>query len=386
MGKTNLRIDTRRALKDGTYPVQIKVGYGTNIYINTGIYLTPEEWDDRAQLCIGSRAKIINKILGQSLTRIINRLLELRSTGQYNNYTRAQLRQMLIDLSLDAPTVDVPTVADYTARQMEGRTGTTLSNYRYMLAKLNEYDDAAKLTMQDLTAAWWEGFDRHMRTTLKHNSVVAFLKCLKAVVRAAERDGATVNPAYRYIDVKSKETAMRNLTLEDLRKIRDAEMPEAHTPYRDAFMLSFYLIGINAADLLTLKKTDVVNGRVVYIRAKTGRRYSIKIEPEAQAILDKYATPAGDPRLLSFGGNKIGSFASAVIRALDNVVSGATWYYARYTWANLAIDLDVPKDIISEALGHNHGAAVTGVYIRYTLDKIDDANRKVLDYVANGDN
>lgn len=31
MAKSNLRLDTRRALKDGTYPVQICVGYGTNI-------------------------------------------------------------------------------------------------------------------------------------------------------------------------------------------------------------------------------------------------------------------------------------------------------------------------------------------------------------------
>ena len=31
MAKSTLRLDTRRALKDGTYPVQIVVGHGTNI-------------------------------------------------------------------------------------------------------------------------------------------------------------------------------------------------------------------------------------------------------------------------------------------------------------------------------------------------------------------
>ena len=47
MGKTTLRVDTRRPFKDGTYPVQVKVGYGTNLYLATGIYLPKEDWDER---------------------------------------------------------------------------------------------------------------------------------------------------------------------------------------------------------------------------------------------------------------------------------------------------------------------------------------------------
>ena len=60
---------------------------------------------------------------------------------------------------------------------------------------------------------------------------------------------------------------------------------------------------------------------------------------------------------------------------------GLTWYWARYSWANYAVDLDIPKDIISEALGHKHGSNVTGIYIKYSLNKIDAANRRVIDYL-----
>ena len=58
-----------------------------------------------------------------------------------------------------------------------------------------------------------------------------------------------------------------------------------------------------------------------------------------------------------------------------------SWYWARYSWATYAADLDIPKDTISEALGHSHGAKVTGIYIKYNRDKVDAANRKVIDYV-----
>jgi hypothetical protein len=55
MGRSSLRLDTRRALKDGTYPVQIKVGYGTNLYLPTGIYLEAKDWDARLQICTDAR-------------------------------------------------------------------------------------------------------------------------------------------------------------------------------------------------------------------------------------------------------------------------------------------------------------------------------------------
>lgn len=61
-----------------------------------------------------------------------------------------------------------------------------------------------------------------------------------------------------------------------------------------------------------------------------------------------------------------------------------TSYWARYSWATYAADLDIPKDTISEALGHVHGSKITGVYIKFSRDKIDAANRKVIDYVLHG--
>ena len=55
--------------------------------------------------------------------------------------------------------------------------------------------------------------------------------------------------------------------------------------------------------------------------------------------------------------------------------------WGRYSWATYAADLDIPKDTISEALGHVHGSKITGVYIKFSRDKIDEANRKVIDYI-----
>lgn len=131
------------------------------------------------------------------------------------------------------------------------------------------------------------------------------------------------------------------------------------------------------ADLLALPKDCIVNGRLHYKRAKTGKNYSILVQPEAQAIIDKYP---GKTHLLSFA-EKVSCFRYNCNDLLNKLENGLTWYWARYSWANYAVDLDIPKDTISEALGHKHGSAVTGIYIKYSLDKVDKANRQVIDYL-----
>jgi integrase len=167
---------------------------------------------------------------------------------------------------------------------------------------------------------------------------------------------------------------MRNLPIDTLRRIRDTKIKGKTAVYLDAFMLSFYLIGINMADLLALPKDCIVNGRLQYKRAKTGKNYSILVQPEAQAIIDRYP---GKTHLLSFR-EKVSCFRYNCNDLLNKMESGLTWYWARYSWANYAVDLDIPKDIISEALGHKHGSNVTGIYIKYSLNKIDAANRQVI--------
>lgn len=379
MAKSSLRLDTRRALKDGTYPVQIKIGYGTNLYIGTGIYLPEVEWDARLQICTGTGSRKINNILGSALLRINNRILDLRESGQWQKLSTAQLRQMLTNMDLTTPTIGIPTVADYFDKVRSLKSDHTKISYVTTINRLALYCDINNLRFSDLSYAWFEGFTRSLEADgLKRNTVAKYLKTIKTVIKYASDDDIEVNPAYKKINSRAEaDTPMRNLPVETLRRISKTKLDGKVNRYIDAFMLSFYLIGMNMADMLALPKDCIVNGRLQYKRAKTGKNYSIKIEPEAQAIIDKYP---GKDHLLSFS-EKFGSwFRCGCNEQLNKLEKGLTWYWARYSWANYAVDLDIPKDIISEALGHKHGSTITSIYIKYSLDKVDAANRKVLDY------
>ena len=112
-------------------------------------------------------------------------------------------------------------------------------------------------------------------------------------------------------------------------------------------MLMFYLIGINAIDLFNLKQ--IVDGRIEYKREKTGKLYSIKVEPEAMEIINRYK---GNKFLLNTletndynyrkymaamnrGLQKLGNFERKGLggkKIRDILFPDITSYWARHKW------------------------------------------------------
>ena len=146
MGKSTLRLDTRRALKDGTYPVQIVVGHGTNIYIGTEIYLSADDWDTATKRCIGKSAKRINDVLTNLLTLTGNRILELIESGQWGKLSRGQIREMLTNLDLQKPTVGVPSLYDLIQKTLDGRADNTKYIAKTAVNRLNLFCGDCNLT------------------------------------------------------------------------------------------------------------------------------------------------------------------------------------------------------------------------------------------------
>ena len=68
---------------------------------------------------------------------------------------------------------------------------------------------------------------------------------------------------------------------------------------------------------------------------------------------------------------------------LNKIIPGCSSYYARHSCASIAAEIDIPMDTIARMLGHTDPARrITLVYIDFNQNKIDEANRKVIDYVT----
>ena len=160
----------------------------------------------------------------------------------------------------------------------------------------------------------------------------------------------------------------------------------------------FYFRGVNIGDLLMAKRDQIVNGRLEYRRNKVGTLFSIKIEPEAQAILDRYK---GEKHLLSpldrykdykdylhhlnAGLKRIGCQRGKNNKVLsEGLFPKLSSNWARHSWATIGINLGISKDTISRGMGHSSGLKVTDIYIDFDMRLVDEANRKIMDAVLYG--
>jgi integrase len=217
---------------------------------------------------------------------------------------------------------------------------------------------------------------------MKINGKSVYLRNIRTVFNYLIDEDKINNYPFRKFKIKSEETVHRALYIEQLKSLMSCPRKEYQYKYRDIFLLMIYLIGINPKDLLNLTQDNIINERVVYRRAKTGKILSIKLEPEALHIINIYK---GENHLLRFieGNKDYLAFVRHMNKGLKNlnIIPGLTSYWARHTWASIAFEIGIPKDIISLALGHSIGTKVTDIYIRYNLEKVDEANRKVIDYI-----
>lgn len=196
-------------------------------------------------------------------------------------------------------------------------------------------------------------------------------------------------------------TRKRAIDIDALRKI--AELPykpvynygfRRYNLAKDMFLLSFMLIGINAADLYNCY--DLKKGRLTYQRTKTKNRrqdkaeISILIQPEAEKLLQKYRDP-DKMRVFCFYKmySTSDSFTSAINNGLKKIgddlgLNDLEFYAARHTWATIALnDAGVDKYTVHTSLDHvDEKMRVTDTYIKKSFDIIDQANRKVLDLVG----
>lgn len=274
------------------------------------------------------------------------------------------------------------------------KSGRTVELYEQTARRVSEFDNIATLSSVD--SKWLRDFEKYCAKTMKTNTIAIHMRNIRAVFNWCILEEETNNYPFSRFKIRHEKTAKRSLSVEQLRQLRDFPCEEFQKPYRDIFMLMFYLIGINAVDLLNLTERNIVGDRIEYVRAKTGKNYSIKVEPEAMEIINRYR---GTKHLIdpldrfknhldwlhhfNDGLKTIGkTYRNGCKPTGKELFPNISSYWSRHTWGTLAAEIDTPIDVIAHALGHSiPGLDVTSIYIRFNEKKVDAANRAVIDFV-----
>lgn len=402
MASTKFYLDMRGRASDGKGTILIHIFHNqTMTTVSTGIRCSPQEWDGERIKTPGSEP--LNASLQEKKGKIDRAIALLSFDERFDRMSAADIRRMLTTCKQKVTGHLVSDLfAEYLFTDLQEGTKEI---YRATLSKVLAFGGKS-LKMENIDLKWLHQFECYLSKTQGVNGRAIYLRSLRAVCNYSAHQYGLEYP-FANFSVKQEPTRKRSVSVDLFRKFLDYPTTSANNRYRDYFLLMFYLIGINTKDLLLVRKESVVNGRLEYIRSKTHKKYSIRIEPEAEELLKRYQ---GKDYLLEAMDHCIHykSFAHEMNDALKTigevrtetvpdpedlfapphqerivypVIPEISTYYARHCWATFAYEAGVPLDVISQALGHSSGNRTTLIYVKFDQEKVDEANRRVIDYL-----
>lgn len=393
-------LDSKRKKEDSVYPVVIRLTFNRlNTSISTGVRIHEEQWDkDFCKVKGGNtNAQMLNNEIATLYAKVERIALTLEQEGCFS-FAEVKRR-----LTSKEPVKRVLTVDDFANSTIsnliaEGKTGNALV-YQAAWNRLSKFNLQKPISFKQLTSKFLQEFKLQLiKDEVRVNTISNYLRTIRALCNRAIKEGECTEEQYpfKYFKIENEPTLKRAISFVDLKKLlvhrREGVRNEWHSV--NYFFLSVSLIGISFTDLAYLKKTDIVDDRLIYIRRKTKKVYSIKLTPLSQSIINIYSS--NDRTYIlpvmregikedSLQAHKIvKQWIKTTNHYLDKLskqlkIGKVTTYVARHSWATTAKRLGYSNEVIAEALGHEYGNRVTNTYLdSFESSIIDDINLAVL--------
>lgn len=199
-----------------------------------------------------------------------------------------------------------------------------------------------------------------------------------------------------WVNIKLPQSEIREswITLEELKKVRDYQTKfKKRVFWRDIFMLSFYLGGMNMVDILSIDWHKVFkSGKIEYVRSKSisYKRKQSKVEffipSEANTLLESLLKNEHFRSLNheSFENSKRTCLRQSIKRIGEDIgCDKLIFYSARKTFSQIAFELGIQSYVIDYILGHSirKSGSCLYHYVYVTPQMATDAIRKVLDFI-----
>ena len=296
---------------------------------------------------------------------------------------------------------------DFSEQVTKGMERRTRLGYKYTMNALKKFLGRDRLDVNEVTfemlSAWKAWIEA--RTGKGSRAVSYYLEHLKTVHSEArslynDDDVGVVRiprqPFRKGLIPPQPKTRHRALTVEQMKAVAACEPVTFRGKMaKDAFLLSFSLVGMNTVDLYHLKKSDLKDGVLTYCRAKTDSKrddkalMKVRVEPEAAAIIERRKGMGGNLLMFTTRYYSDGEFNRAINIGLKEVgklckIERLTTYHARHTWATMARnEVGVTLGDVGEALNHSPRGSdrVTDIYVERDFSRVWETNRKVLDLV-----
>lgn len=368
-----------KPLKDGTFPLMLRVTKDRKRkYVSLGLSLHEKFWDFEKGK---PKRNCPNK---EQIERLI-----AAKTAEYNDLIvemTAQQREYTVEtlVSHFHNQVRCATVVELYDKLIDDmKRGDKLGNagvYKYSRTSLLKFTgQRLQIPFSDIDAVWLRRYENWLRTSGCGDTTISQLfRTLRSVFNKAVELQLVKRDYYPFDAYKVSKfdtrTKKRAITKEDVRKVIALDLSQGYPSERlarDIFVFSYFGAGINFADIALLKYGNVRDGRVQYVRKKTGKPINFLLTEEMRNIIAKYQQqgqtdedyifPILDRRVHRTEQqrydrtHKVLTNTNRWLRKIGQRVGieHLTTYVARHTFATVLKRSGVSIAIISESLGHS---------------------------------
>ena len=393
-----------KPLKDGTFPLMLRVTKDRKRkYVSLGLSLHEKFWDFEKSK---PKRNCPNK---EQIERLI-----AAKTAEYNDLIvemTAQQREYTVEtlVSHFHNQVRCATVVELYDKLIDDmKRGGKLGNagvYKYSRTSLLKFTgQRLQIPFSDIDAVWLRRYENWLRTSGCGDTTISQLfRTLRSVFNKAVELQLVKRDYYPFDAYKVSKfdtrTKKRAITKEDVRKVIALDLSQGYPSERlarDIFVFSYFGAGINFADIALLKYGNVRDGRVQYVRKKTGKPINFLLTEEMRNIIAKYQRqgqtdedyifPILDRRVHRTEQqrydrtHKVLTNTNRWLRKIGQRVGieHLTTYVARHTFATVLKRSGVNIAIISESLGHSD-LSTTQIYLdSFENSQIDAAMQHLL--------
>ena len=393
-----------KPLKDGTFPLMLRVTKDRKRkYVSLGLSLHEKFWDFEKGK---PKRNCPNK---EQIERLI-----AAKTAEYNDLIvemTAQQREYTVEtlVSHFHNQVRCATVVELYDKLIDDmKRGGKLGNagvYKYSRTSLLKFTgQRLQIPFSDIDAVWLRRYENWLRTSDCGDTTISQLfRTLRSVFNKAVELQLVKRDYYPFDAYKVSKfdtrTKKRAITKEDVRKVIALDLSQGYPSERlarDIFVFSYFGAGINFADIALLKYGNVRDGRVQYVRKKTGKPINFLLTEEMRNIIVKYQRqgqtdedyifPILDRRVHRTEQqrydrtHKVLTNTNRWLRKIGQRVGieHLTTYVARHTFATVLKRSGVNIAIISESLGHSDLSTTQIYFDSVENSQIDAAMQNLL--------
>lgn len=374
-------LDTRHKKKSGLYPVKIEVIFKRiQKYFSTGVDMSETEW-----LAAWNARRLSEKAASveKTFSRVRNEVNDLVDRCEFS-LIRLETRLGHVGQTVNEA---MKTRMD---RAMRNGKVNTFYRYRSTLRALERFSGNS-ISFQLITPLWLSKCERFWRQEGKTSTTVnIYMRSLKSVFNDAIHDGYVKGESpfapggYR---IPSSQTRKLALSRHDILSIKEWEGDQDCEFWRDLWMFSYMCNGINFRDMLFLKRSNIVDGEITFVRSKTAssnkrprlikaallKEMAVIIERRGNGLsgsedgmLFRFAKGTETPQeVANIVRNAISRCNAAMKKIAEDIgLSHVSTYTARHSYATVLMKSGVDLSFISESLGHSN-IQVTEAYLGY---------------------